>query len=103
MLGGKSQVLDLGRKRRYYTDAQRIAMLLRDGGCTTEGCDRTTGLTHAHHDTRWTDGGNTDLDNGRLLCRWHHAKAHDTHYDIPVHQWVEANVTTNPAARSTKR
>lgn len=31
-LGGKSEVLDLGRARRLYTPAQRKAMALRDKG-----------------------------------------------------------------------
>ena len=82
VLGGDSQPLDVGRKRRYFTDTQRVALMLRDRGCTAEGCDRTTAMTHAHHDTRWTDGGTTDLANGRLLCSWHHAKAHDTTYEM---------------------
>ncbi|MCY7395281.1 MAG: 13E12 repeat family protein [Nocardioides sp.] len=39
VLGGQSQVLDLGRTRRFHTRAQRIALGLRDRGCTGEGCD----------------------------------------------------------------
>ena len=39
VLGGHSQVLDLGRKTRFHTGPQRIALALRDGGCTAEGCD----------------------------------------------------------------
>ncbi|MDF1605992.1 HNH endonuclease signature motif containing protein [Nocardioides sp. YIM 152315] len=80
VLGGHSIPLDLGRKRRYFTEHQRVAMLLRDHGCTAEGCDHTTGL-HAHHRTRWVDGGQTDLDNGVSLCHWHHNRAHDSSYD----------------------
>ncbi|MDF1603539.1 HNH endonuclease signature motif containing protein [Nocardioides sp. YIM 152315] len=80
VLDGHSTPLDLGRKRRYFTEHQRVAMLLRDHGCTAEGCDHTTGL-HAHHRTRWVDGGQTDLDNGVSLCHWHHNRAHDPSYD----------------------
>ena len=36
VLGGKSQVLDAGRKRRLHTEAMRIAMGVRDRGCTAE-------------------------------------------------------------------
>uniref|UniRef100_UPI003783B634 HNH endonuclease signature motif containing protein n=1 Tax=Nocardioides sp. TaxID=35761 RepID=UPI003783B634 len=79
VLGGDSQPLDVGRRRRLYSKAQRVAMFVRDRGCRAEGCDRTTGL-HAHHKTRWADGGNTDLAAGVSLCPWHHARAHDTHY-----------------------
>ena len=40
VLGGRSEVLDIGRQRRFHTKAQRIAMSLRDGGCTASDCDR---------------------------------------------------------------
>ena len=49
VLGGKSQVLDLGRTRRFHTEAQRIAKTLEHGGCTAEGCDWPPGLCHLHH------------------------------------------------------
>ncbi len=42
VLGGKTQVLDVGRKCRFHTEPMRIAMGVRDGGCTTEGCEVTT-------------------------------------------------------------
>ncbi len=47
VLGGKGQPLDVGRKKRFHTVAQRIAMAIRDGGCTAEGCDYPPGLCHA--------------------------------------------------------
>jgi hypothetical protein len=76
ILGGPSVVLDVGRKARFHTEPQRIAMTLRDGGCTAEGCDRPPGWTEAHHDAvSCSDGGATSVDNGRLLCRFHHARA----------------------------
>jgi hypothetical protein len=84
VLGGDSQPLDVGRKSRFYTEAQRIAMLVRDRRCRAEGCDRTTGL-HAHHKTRWADGGNTNLADGVSLCHWHHNRAHDPNYQTTYH------------------
>jgi hypothetical protein len=84
VLGGDSQPLDVGRKRRYFTEAQRIAMLVRDRGCRAGGCDRTTGL-HAHHKTRWADGGHTNLKDGVLLCHWHHNRAHDPNCTTTYH------------------
>ena len=80
VLGGDSQPLDVGRGRRFHPRHQRYAMLARDRGCRAEGCDRTHGL-HAHHKTRWTDGGHTTVNDGMTLCHWHHAKAHDTSYE----------------------
>jgi hypothetical protein len=79
VLGGNSMPLDLGRRRRHYSEYQRYAMFVRDRGCRAEGCDQTSGL-HGHHTIRWTDGGKTDLNNGISLCPWHHATAHDPTY-----------------------
>ena len=43
VLGGKSQVLDLGRKKRFYSEGQRIAKTIEAGGCEVEGCDAPPG------------------------------------------------------------
>ena len=80
-LGSPSVVLDLGRRTRLHTEPQRTALTLRDRGCTTAGCDRPAAWCHAHHDTPWTAGGPTSIANGRLLCPFHHRKAHSPGYD----------------------
>ena len=81
VLDGKGRPLDVGRTRRLFPKAQRIAMGLRDGGCTAEDCDWPPGLCHAHHITPWSRGGKTSIANGRLLCPRHHARAHDPGYE----------------------
>jgi hypothetical protein len=81
VLGGNSQVLDLGRKRRFYNEAQRIAKTIETGGCEVEGCDMPPGACHVHHPTRWVDGGQTNSD-GIMLCPCHHSRAHDTRYTM---------------------
>ncbi|WP_341231209.1 DUF222 domain-containing protein, partial [Nocardioides salarius] len=50
VLGGNSQPLDVGRAKRYFTPGQRVAMGIRDGGCTARGCDAPPAMCHAHHD-----------------------------------------------------
>jgi hypothetical protein len=82
VLGGKSQVLDLGRKKRFYTEAQRIAKTIEAGGCEVEGCDAPPGTTHLHHEERWADGGETNLKDAIMICPWHHQRAHDTRYKM---------------------
>ena len=79
-LGSPSVVLDLGRRTRLHTEPQRTALTIRDRGCTTHGCDRPAAWCHAHHDTPWSQGGPTSVENGRLLCAYHHAKAHSPGY-----------------------
>ncbi|WP_348789939.1 DUF222 domain-containing protein [Leifsonia sp. NPDC080035] len=85
VLGDDSQVLDLGRARRLFTTAQRIALAERDGGCAWPACPHPPAYTEAHHLRWWTkDGGSTDLNNGILLCSSHHHRIHDDGWDIQV-------------------
>ena len=82
VLGGASEVLDLGRARRLFSPAQRKAMALRDRRCRAEGCEIPAAWCEAHHATNpWGSGGRTDVDDGALLCSWHHHRAHDHRYD----------------------
>ena len=85
VLGGASQILDLGRKSRLFSPAQRQALMLRDQHCRAEGCTIPATWCEAHHlGTPWSQGGRTDLANGALLCSHHHHRAHDPtyHHDI---------------------
>ena len=81
VLGGRGQVLDVGRKRRLHTEAMRLAMGVRDGGCTAVDCELPPGLCHAHHDIAWADGGRTNAKTGRLICPHHHRRIHDPRYE----------------------
>jgi hypothetical protein len=81
VLGGESQVLDLGRKKRFHNEAQRIAKTIEAGGCEVEGCDMPPGACHLHHPIRWADGGQTNRD-GIMICPCHHSRAHDQRYDM---------------------
>ena len=84
VLDGRREVLDVGRRKRLFTRAQRIALATRDKGCTAAGCRTAAWFCHAHHDQPWATGGTTDLTNGRLLCPTHHRTAHDPRYDTRV-------------------
>jgi hypothetical protein len=81
VLDGSSQVLDLGRKKRFYSEAQRIAKTIETGGCEAEGCDMPPGMCQLHHPTRWADGGETNRD-GIMICPSHHSRAHDSRYTM---------------------
>ena len=80
VLDGDSQVLDLGRKRRFHSQAQRIAATINQAGtCPVEGCDATVGHAHLHHPVAWSAGGGTNRD-GMLICPPHHTRIHDARY-----------------------
>jgi hypothetical protein len=76
LMRGRSEVLDLGRRTRVVSPAQRRALVHRDGGCVFPGCHRHP-WTDAHHLVHWARGGTTDLDNLCLLCRRHHTAVHE--------------------------
>ena len=65
-------VLDLGRTRRIATPDQTLALYARDAGCSFPGCDRAPEWCERHHIVPWIDGGETNLNNLTLLCRYHH-------------------------------
>lgn len=76
VMGMDGVVLDVGREHRFVTNAQRIAMAHRDGGCVWPGCENPPSWTDAHHRRHWEDGGPTDMANLASLCRYHHGVTH---------------------------
>ncbi len=72
VLGGPSEVLDVGREQRLVTPAIRTALVLRDGGCTFPTCHTRAAVCEAHHIVPWWAGGVTALSNLVLLCHHHH-------------------------------
>lgn len=77
------QPLNLGRERRLFSRAQRIALAARDGGCRWPGCERPPSWCEAHHIEHWQrDQGRTDVADGILLCRHHHLLAHNNGWEI---------------------
>ncbi|MCI4658685.1 HNH endonuclease signature motif containing protein [Cryobacterium zhongshanensis] len=75
--------VDLGREQRTFNPAQRAALALRDGGCMWPGCDRPPSWTETHHIQHWKDDhGETNLDDGILLCRSDHLRLHNEHWRI---------------------
>ena len=67
VLGGNSQPLDIGTGRRYFTEAQRRAMAVRDGGCAGPGCTAPPSACDGAH-IRPAGWGRTSIENGILLC-----------------------------------
>ena len=82
VLGGQSEILDLGRKKRLYDRSQRIAIRHRDQHCTSHGCEWPAAMCHVHHNTPWSRGGKTNLADGRLLCPRHHSYAHSPKHEM---------------------
>ena len=76
VLDGDSRPLDVGRARRFHTEAQRLALAITQKHCQHPMCAVPAWLCHVHHRTPWIRRGRTDLDNAQLLCPRHHSLAH---------------------------
>ena len=73
VLGGESELLDVGREHRLVTPAIRAALTARDRGCAFPTCHTRPAVCEAHHILPWWADGRTDLSNLVLLCHHHHA------------------------------
>ncbi|WP_291381974.1 HNH endonuclease signature motif containing protein [Demequina sp.] len=82
VLGGESEVLDLGRRVRMFTRAQRLALVERDGGCAK--CHAPPEHCEAHHIRWWDKAGRTDLNNGVMLCTRCHHDIHRQGWEIQI-------------------
>lgn len=108
VLGGDSQPLDVGIGRRLFTEAQRRALAVRDGGCIWNGCTAPPGWCEVAHVTGWALGGKTDLANGALMCAFHHRRFDNDAWELEGREgvfwlippaWVDASRTPRRAGR----
>jgi hypothetical protein len=83
VFGPASQVLDVGRAERTFTGPRRAAIIARDKHCRYPTCSAPPVLSDAHHVRHWArDHGTTSVDNGILLCWYHHDLVHRRHIEI---------------------
>lgn len=96
VVGTDSVPVDLGRTARLHSPAQRRAITHRDGGCAWTGCQIPARWCEIHHPRWWTrDHGETSLENGVLLCGFHHHEVHRR--DLTI-----ARTTTVPVAATAR-
>ena len=78
VLGGKGEILDVGREMRTFSRGMRRAIKARDRGCIWDGCDRPANWCDIHHVQWWKrDFGETSVANGVLLCGFHRVSCRD--------------------------
>jgi hypothetical protein len=66
-----SRPIDVGRRRRLFSEAQARAIRHRDRECAHPKCDRPAIECEIDHTLPWSQGGDTTEANGRALCRFH--------------------------------
>ncbi len=67
----KGQVLDVGRKSRFFTGGLREAVMLQDQTCVEPGCEVPARFCEVDHCQSWADLGTTCIGNGNCRCRFH--------------------------------
>ncbi|MEB0004288.1 DUF222 domain-containing protein [Cryobacterium sp. RTC2.1] len=93
LFGANNEVLKLGPERRYFNRAQRRAITARDGGCIIPGCKAPAHWAEVHHVKPWAKDGPTTVDNGVLLCWFHH-------HSIDTSGWEIRMVKGSPQVRA---
>jgi len=76
IFGPEGEILDVGRKTRVWTPAQRRAIVARDRHCQGKGCRAPARDCDIHHTDHWADGGSTSVAKGILFCRPCHTTEH---------------------------
>ncbi len=112
VFGDRGEVLHQGKMKRFFTPAQNRALAARDGGCVAPGCDRPPSFCETHHVDEWMDDdhppGRTDIDNGVLLCHFHHSHLHRAAWKLIMlngvphlvpPRWIDITQTPIPTTR----
>lgn len=74
LFAGAGRPLWLGRSQRLASDAQWLARIVADRGCTD--CGAGPQRCQMHHVERWETGGPSDIDNFELKCHTDHGLQH---------------------------
>ncbi|WP_328709245.1 DUF222 domain-containing protein [Microbispora hainanensis] len=71
VMNADGQVLDMGRKVRLATPAQRRAIFARYATCWVDGCPLPATMCQIDHADNWSTGGLTDLKLLGPACQFH--------------------------------
>ena len=87
VMGGPSEVLDLGREQRLFNRKHRLAIGETYSACA--GCGRPAAWAELHHiDWFVRDGGLTNLKNAIPLCSSDHHAVHTNGWEVSVRSGV---------------
>ena len=102
IIDGETVPLQMGRERRLFPPHLRKAIIIRDENCIK--CGAPPSHTQVHHIKHWTDDGETELDNGCLLCQRCHTQVHHNGWDIMMgfdrHPWLIPPADVDPQRRA---
>lgn len=85
LLGQDGEVLNLSSKDRFFSTAQRKALIARDGHtCAVPNCTIPAYWAEAHHIVAWQHHGSTTVDNAVLTCWYHHRMLHRGEWTVSL-------------------
>ncbi len=101
VMDAEGQVLDMGRKVRLATPAQRRAIFTRYATCWVDGCPLPATRCQIDHADNWSSGGLTDLNLLGPACQFHNRDRYQhpdryTRRRVGEDRWV---FTYHPRAR----
>ncbi|GAB3621765.1 hypothetical protein GCM10027417_30270 [Glutamicibacter endophyticus] len=102
VLGGASEILDVGRSQRYFPTVMKRAILARDRGCIVPGCTVPAENCEIDHVQEWEHGGVTSVGNGATLHPGHHVDRHAGLFDVVMKDgipWVRYPKHVDPEQR----
>ncbi|MFL4479602.1 HNH endonuclease signature motif containing protein [Paeniglutamicibacter sp. ORCA_105] len=76
VMGGDSQILDLGQEQRFFPDYMREIILGIYGGCIVPGCTVPPEHCEIHHFQPFAMGGKTEVNSGAPGCTSAHHGFH---------------------------
>ncbi|WP_040164048.1 HNH endonuclease signature motif containing protein [Microbacterium gorillae] len=98
-------IVKLTIDKRFFSPDQRRAITVRDRSCVIPGCHTPARWCEIHHVKEWSRVGQTDVDNGVLIC-WHHHRFIDRmRWDIRMNDgvpevrppdWIDTTQTWQP-------
>ena len=101
IIDGETVPQQMGRERRLFPPHLRKAIIVRDQCCIK--CGAPPSHTQCHHIEHWSDDGETELDNGCLLCQRCHTQVHHHGWDIMIgydrHPWLIPPADIDPQRR----
>lgn len=101
----RSVVVDMDRRSRRATRAQREWLIVQHGTCARDGCNRLAQDADIDHKTPWVRGGKTDIDELRPLCPRDHVQRHLTRaiYRSRPDQSVQVTTPTGFETKASAR
>lgn len=102
IIDGDTVPLQMGRERRLFPPHIRKAVTIRDHTCIA--CGAPPSHCQVHHIEHWTEhDGETNLDNGCLLCQRCHTRVHHHGWNITLghdrHPWLIPPTDIDPHQR----